>query len=202
MKLEIEYVDINSIKPYEKNPRKNDKAVEYVANSIKEFGFKVPIVIDKENVIVAGHTRYKAAIKLGLKEAPCIIANDLKEEQIKAFRLADNKVSEQAKWDMDLLDKELNDLYNILDMSNFGFAIQIENIDLDVEGEEKITSELGEANNYVVLEFDTQWDWEEAQIILGIERVSTGEDNVNIRRHGIGRVIKGKPIIERLKDKK
>lgn len=202
MKLNIEYVDINSIKPYEKNPRKNDKAVEYVANSIKEFGFKVPIVIDKENVIVAGHTRYKAAIKLGLKEVPCIIANDLKEEQIKAFRLADNKVSEQAKWDMDLLDKELNDLYNILDMSNFGFAIQIEDIDLDVEGKEKITSELGEANNYVVLEFDTQWDWEEAQIILGIERVSTGEENVNIRRHGIGRVIKGKPIIERLKDKK
>lgn len=187
MELKIEYVDINSIKPYEKNPRKNDKAVEYVANSIKEFGFKVPIVIDKENVIVAGHTRYKAAIKLGLKEVPCIIANDLKEEQIKAFRLADNKVSEQAKWDMDLLDKELNDLYNILDMSNFGFAIQIEDIDLDVEGKEKITSELGEANNYVVLEFDTQWDWEEAQIILGIERVSTGEENVNIRRHGIGR---------------
>lgn len=202
MELKIEYIDINSIKPYEKNPRKNDKAVEYVANSIKEFGFKVPIVIDKENVIVAGHTRYKAAIKLGLKEVPCIIANDLKEEQIKAFRLADNKVSEQAKWDMDLLDKELNDLYNILDMSNFGFAIQIEDIDLDVEGKEKITSELGEANNYVVLEFDTQWDWEEAQIILGIERVSTGEENVNIRRHGIGRVIKGKPIIERLKDKK
>ena len=202
MKLEIKYLDINSIKPYEKNPRKNDKAVEYVANSIKEFGFKVPIVIDKENVIVAGHTRYKAGVKLGLKEVPCIIANDLKEEQIKAFRLADNKVSEQAKWDMDLLDKELNDLYNILDMSNFGFAIQIEDIDLDVEGKEKITSELGEANNYVVLEFDTQWDWEEAQIILGIERVSTGEENVNIRRHGIGRVIKGKPIIERLKDKK
>lgn len=137
--MEIVKVSIDKLIPYENNPRINDGAVEYVANSIKEFGFKVPIVIDKDYVIIAGHTRYKASKKLGLKEVPCIIADDLNEEQIKAFRLADNKVSEQAKWDMDLLDKELSDLYNILDMSNFGFAIQIEDIDLDVEGKEKIT---------------------------------------------------------------
>lgn len=197
--MEIVKIKIDDLKPYEKNPRKNDKAVEYVANSIKEFGFKVPIIIDKNNVIIAGHTRYKAGKQLNLKELPCIIAEDLTEEQIKAFRLADNKVSEQANWDMDLLDEELKELYGILDMSDFGFAIQIEDIDLDTDGEEKITSELGEANNYVVLEFDTQLDWDEAQIILGIERVSTGEDNVKIRRHGIGRVIKGKPIVDKLK---
>ena len=129
MKLEIIYKKINEIIPYKNNPRKNDDAVEDVANSIKEFGFKVPIVIDKNNEIVAGHTRYKASKKLGLEEVPCIIADDLSEEQIKAFRLADNKVSEKAEWDIDLLDNELDDILNI-DMSDFGF-------DLDLEDEEE-----------------------------------------------------------------
>ena len=88
---------LDEIKPYENNPRFNDDAVQYVANSIKEFGFKVPIVIDKDNTIVAGHTRYKASLLLGLDKVPCIVADDLNEEQIKAFRLADNKVSEKAE---------------------------------------------------------------------------------------------------------
>ena len=112
-------LNLKELKPYEKNPRKNDEAVKYVAASIKEFGFKVPIVIDKDNVIVAGHTRYKASKKLGLKEVPCIIASDLDEEQIKAFRLADNKVSELAEWDFPTLAEELDDLD--IDMEQFGF---------------------------------------------------------------------------------
>ena len=98
---------LNDIKPYEKNARKNDDAVKYVAESIKQFGFKVPIVIDKDNVIVAGHTRYKASKELGLDAVPCIVADDLTEEQIKAYRLADNKVSEVSEWDFDLLGEEL-----------------------------------------------------------------------------------------------
>lgn len=114
-------MNIKDLKPYEKNPRKNENAVEYVANSIKEFGFKVPIVVDKNNVIVAGHTRYKAAKKLGLKEVPVIIADDLTEEQVKAFRLADNKVGELATWDADLLGEELSDILD-LDMEDFGFS--------------------------------------------------------------------------------
>ena len=89
---------LSELKPYEKNPRKNDEAVKYVMESIKEFGFKVPIIIDKNNVIVCGHTRYKASKKLKLDTVPCIIADDLTEEQIKAFRLADNKVSEKGEW--------------------------------------------------------------------------------------------------------
>lgn len=113
------------IKPYEKNPRKNDRAVEQVANSIREFGFKVPIVIDKDNIIVCGHTRYKAAKKLGLKAVPCVVADDLTEEQIKAYRLADNKVSELAEWDADLLDEELSGIFDI-DMSDFGFNLDEE----------------------------------------------------------------------------
>lgn len=120
---------LTEIIPYEKNPRKNDEAVKYVAESIKQFGFKVPIVIDKNNVIVAGHTRYKASKKLGIKEVPCIVADDLTEEQIKAYRLADNKVAEQAEWDFDLLGEELSDILDI-DMGDFGF-------DLSVEEEEK-----------------------------------------------------------------
>ena len=112
--------NLKDIKPYEKNPRKNDNAVEYVANSIKEFGFKVPIVIDKEGVIVAGHTRYKASKKLGLEKVPCIIADDLTDEQIKAYRLADNKVGEKSEWDFDLLDEELSEILNI-DMEMFDF---------------------------------------------------------------------------------
>ena len=112
---------INELKPYEKNPRKNENAVDYVVKSIEEFGFKVPIVIDKNNVIVAGHTRYLAAKKIGMGTVPCIIADDLTDEQIKAFRLADNKVAEFSEWDFDLLNDELDGIFDI-DMSNFGFG--------------------------------------------------------------------------------
>jgi len=108
--MRIEMKGLEEIKPYEKNPRKNDKAVEKVAESIKEFGFKVPIVIDKNNKIVAGHTRYKASEQLGLEKVPCIVADDLSEEQVKAFRIADNKVTEIAEWDNDLLLEELEGL--------------------------------------------------------------------------------------------
>ena len=111
---------ISELTPYEKNPRKNDEAVKYVAKSIKEFGFKVPIIIDANNIIVAGHTRYKAAKSLKISELPCIVADDLTDEQIKAFRLADNKVAEKAEWDFDLLGEELGEIFDI-DMSDFGF---------------------------------------------------------------------------------
>lgn len=125
--MKVVNIAIDNIKPYSKNPRINDNAVDYVARSIKEFGFKVPIVIDKNNVIVAGHTRYKASKQLRLKEVPCIVADDLTSEQIKAFRLADNKVSEFADWDIDLLNDELDDITNI-DMSDFGFDELIDDI--------------------------------------------------------------------------
>ena len=119
--MEIREFGIDEIKPYEKNPRKNEDSVKFVANSIKEFGFKVPIVIDADNVIVAGHTRWKAAKQLGLKKVPCIKADDLSEEKIKAYRLADNKVGEFSQWDMDLLGDELKDLGDVFDMGDFGF---------------------------------------------------------------------------------
>lgn len=118
--MQIEYKKVKELKPYEKNPRKNDDAVKYVQKSIEEFGFKVPIVVDSSNVIVAGHTRYKAAKNLKMDEVPCIVADDLTPEQIKAFRLADNKVGEFAEWDFGLLEMELEDILEI-DMEQFGF---------------------------------------------------------------------------------
>ncbi len=121
-KLKIEYLSTDELIPYANNPRNNDEAVDYVANSIREFGFKVPIVIDKDKNIVAGHTRLKAAKKLGIKEVPCIIADDLTEQQIDAFRLADNKVSEIATWDFDKLEMELESITDI-DMSEFNFNL-------------------------------------------------------------------------------
>ncbi len=117
--MRIVLKEITKLKEYENNPRNNDEAVEAVANSIKEFGFKVPIIITKDNVIVAGHTRLKAARLLGLVEVPCIVADDLNEEQIKAFRLADNKTAELATWNMAALEEELLNID--IDMLQFGF---------------------------------------------------------------------------------
>lgn len=128
-KLEIKYIPIDDIKPYKNNPRLNEDAIPYVMNSIKEFGFKNPIILDKNNVIVAGHTRLESAKRLDMKEAPVIYADDLTEEQIKAFRLADNKVAEKSLWDYTKLDEELDSILDI-DMSMFNFD-NIEETNLD-----------------------------------------------------------------------
>lgn len=143
---------LSDITPYENNPRNNDEAVEPVAESIKEFGFKVPIIIDKDNVIVAGDTRYKAAKKLKLDTVPCIRADDLTEEQIRAFRLADNKVSEIATWDMDLLNIELEGISNI-DMSLFDFN-EVEEIPDELEREVETDEKF-----IIKITFDTYKDW-------------------------------------------
>ena len=135
---------VKDLKPYEKNPRLNDDAVKYVAESISQFGFRVPIVIDKDNNIVCGHTRWKACKLLNMETVPCVVADDLTEEQIKAFRIADNKVSEMAGWDFPMLDAELAEI-EMLDMEDFGFA-NFDHDDIDdffeksdhVEKEEKL----------------------------------------------------------------
>lgn len=124
---EIEWMPIASIKPYDKNPRRNDDAVDAVANSITEFGFKNPIIVDNNLTIIAGHTRWKAAKRLGLKEVPVIIASDLTPDQVRAFRIIDNKTAELADWDVDLLKGEMDDLD--IDWSEFGF----DDVDLGIE---------------------------------------------------------------------
>ncbi len=120
MAITIVMKKTNELIPYDKNPRDNDKAVDAVANSIKAYGFKVPIVIDVNNVVVTGHTRLKAAKKLGLEEVPCIVASDLSEEQIRQFRIVDNKTAELSDWNFDLLREELLALDDV-DMVQFGF---------------------------------------------------------------------------------
>lgn len=203
--MQITNVNIKDIKPYENNPRFNDNAVDYVANSIKEFGFKVPVVLDKNNVIITGHTRVKACEKLGIKEIPCIYADDLTEEQVKAFRLADNKVGEIADWDLDLLNNELDDIE--LDMSEFGFFEEIEE-ELEKEEEDKpkvkFTEVFNEENNYIILQFKTDIDWLQAQSLFDINpkmAYSTrkdGEIGERMKRVGIGRVLDGAEVIKKL----
>lgn len=199
--IKIQMKKLSELKPYEKNPRKNEAAVEYVANSIREFGFKVPLVVDCAGVIVAGHTRYKAAEKLGLEEVPCIIADDLTDEQIKAFRLADNKTAEFSEWNDGLLGVELDGITG-LDMEQFGFEL-MSDMDEDeaakeAEPEVPFTEELLEENNFVVLFFDNSIDWLQAQSVLGINQVRALDSKPGFPRMGTGRVINGTEFIERL----
>lgn len=135
--LKIIYKEVDELIPYANNPRNNTNAVDAVASSIKNFGFKNPIVIDDGNEIINGHTRMLAAKKLGLTKVPCILADDLSDEEIKAFRLADNKTSELAEWDFDLLNSELEELTEMdldFDMSDFGFE-ELEKLE-DIEAVE------------------------------------------------------------------
>lgn len=118
--MNVEMRSLSDIRPYEKNPRHNDDAVQAVAASIREFGFQQPIVVDHAGVIIAGHTRYKAAKKLGLSKVPVVVADGLSDEQVRAYRLADNKTGELSFWDDDLLSQELQGILS-LDMSVFGF---------------------------------------------------------------------------------
>nr|DAR14745.1 MAG TPA: adenine specific DNA methyltransferase [Caudoviricetes sp.] len=118
--MEIIIKGLDEIWPYENNPRVNDGAVGAVAESIREFGFQQPIVVDRDGVIIAGHTRYKAAQKLGLTEVPVVVAGNLTDEQVRAYRLADNKTGELAEWDFSALEEELAGIGE-LDMSLFGF---------------------------------------------------------------------------------
>lgn len=117
---------LDEIRPYANNPRKNDEAVEAVANSIREFGWKQPIVVDTDGVIIVGHTRYKAAQMLGLETVPVLVADDLSDDKVKAYRLADNKTNELAEWDLSALEMELGHIN--MDMEQFGFVYNIDNI--------------------------------------------------------------------------
>lgn len=128
--MQIHDISISLLREYDNNPRNNDGAVDAVAKSIREFGFKVPVVVDTNNVIVCGHTRVKAARELGMETVPCIIANDLTPEQIRAFRLADNKTAELAGWDFAKLEQELAALAAEFDMTAFGFHADSD-VDID-----------------------------------------------------------------------
>ena len=181
----IELRDINLIVPYEKNPRINDGAVDAVAASLETFGFRQPIVVDKDGVIIAGHTRLKAAQKLGLKKVPVHVATDLSPEQVKAYRIADNKTGELAEWDLEILPIELSELRDAgFDMSLLAFD--------EKELANLLTTQIqtGETDKYV--------DWV-LPIASELQRVlkSTGTMIVNIKE----KVVDGERhtyVIERL----
>lgn len=150
MKLKIEEKRLDEIKPYENNPRDNDNAVDAVAESIKEFGFRVPILLDKNGVIVSGHTRLKAAEKLKLEKVPCIVLNELTESNIRQLRIVDNKSAELAKWDFAALADELDGIQEI-NMDAFGFAAFNETMEPT-----EVTSSLDEGEEVDLEEFDDE----------------------------------------------
>ena len=144
---QIKDMKISEIHPYERNPRKNDDAVDAVANSIRDFGWKQPIVVDKDMTIIVGHTRYKAAKKLKLKTVPVLVADDLTEEQVKAYRIADNSTNGLAMWDYDLLMPEIKGLdYDFAD-----FGLDLMNTE---EVELKATNENRDSEEIDISEFD------------------------------------------------
>ena len=144
--MNVKQLPIKDITPYANNPRKHDRSLPKVKASIKEFGFKQPIVVDKENVIIVGHTRYQASLDLGLKKVPVVVASDLTNAQVKAYRIADNKVAQDSEWDIDLLKLELGEIdkSNIaVDITGFSKA-EIESLNLDTVN---VTGGLTEISN-------------------------------------------------------
>lgn len=177
MNNKITIMKLKDIKPYEKNPRKNNKAVDAVAESIKEFGFQNPIIVDKKNVIIAGHTRYKAAKKLNIKDVPVIVAENLNEEQANAYRLIDNKTNELAEWDDTLLFEELLNIENI-DMSLFGFDLDIEDVEKEIIEDE--VPEVDEQNEPITKLGDI-WQLGNHRLMCGD---STSEFDINKLMNG------------------
>lgn len=167
--MEVTMTEIDKVIPYENNPRKNDDAVDEVAKSIEAFGFKNPIIVDKNYVIIAGHTRLKAAIKLGLTHVPVIVAEDLTDEQANALRLADNKTGEISKWDRKKLDEELRNIdWNALgfEMTDFGFN------DIFASDEVEVTDDDFDEGQYLPAEpYSEQGDI----YLLGKHRVMCGD---------------------------
>lgn len=175
---EIVYIKVKDLEPYENNPRFNDMAVEAVANSIKEFGFLQPVVVNEYNVLLAGHTRTKAAEKLGMELVPAIIANDLTEAQEKAFRLADNKTAEIAEWDFEALERELHDIEDI-DMALFGFE-ELDRALEEIEEDKDLNEESEEPKTSRVQKGDV-WKLGNHRIMCGD---STNPDDLDILTQG------------------
>jgi hypothetical protein len=196
--MKIVNVPIGDVKPYPNNPRKNDEAVDGVMNSIKEFGFNSPILLDKDSVIVCGHTRHRAAQKLGMTEVPCVYLTDLSEDKIRAYRLADNKVSEAAEWDMKKLEKELNALANIqIDMSVFGFGEDDDNKPED-KPEVEFTEELLEEHNYLVLFCNNSVDWLQVESFFDLKTVKALDSKPGFSKMGVGRVLNASEFMTRV----
>lgn len=183
-KTKIQWRPIDDVRPYPNNPRHNDDAVEYVANSIREFGWQQPIVVDTDGTIIAGHTRHKAAKMLGMETVPVVVADNLTPAQVNAYRLADNKVAEAATWDMEALAVELEGLEVDFDMGQFGLYVadvaeEVESMFDNDEKESRLATELDERKEYVVIRIDNDVDWAQAQTLFGLEKRKRWKTNKN-----------------------
>ena len=200
--MDIKNIAGKDLIPYEKNTKKHDDVqINNVAESIKQYGFVQPIVIDKNNVVVIGHCRLLAAKKLKMQEVPCVCVEDLTEEQVKALRIVDNK-SNESDWLNDILELELPDV----DLSDFDFDFGLDKKKEkeEIEGEVEFSEILGEENNYLVLQFKTDIDWLNAQSIFGLETVKSystrkdGKVTKNMERKGVARVLDGAKVLNEL----
>lgn len=206
--IEIIYKNIKDLKPYKKNAKKHPKEqVERICNSIKEFGFfeHRAVAIDSNNNVVEGHGRILAAKKAGLKEVPTICLDDMTEEQIKAWRLIENKTAEST-YDEQMINKEIEELLKSdIDMEAFGFSTDSLFDDVEeIEGEVPFTEILNEENNYIVLKFNNKVDWLNAMGVFGIEKTKAyptkkgGNKKSFGMRAGVGRVLDGQKALERV----
>lgn len=199
--MEVVEVSVGDLKPYERNPRDNSASVGYVMESIKEFGFKVPIIAEEDGTIIAGHTRLEAAKALGMERVPVVYASDLTPEQAKAFRLADNRVGEFSEWDDGLMELELFDLSDI-DMSRFGFdAVADDESEREKKDEQRSRFEAMELktfehHDYVVFVFDNQMDWLNVVSRFGLHKVDAGWGKAH--KIGLWRVINGSKLVAAL----
>ena len=209
-KLKIEYVSIDSIKPYSKNAKQHPREqIEQIKNSIEQFGMDDPIGVWKDE-IVEGHGRLIACKELGMAEVPIIRLDHLTDEERKAYTLAHNKLTMNSDFDVDILEKELDSILNI-DMSDFGFEKFIEEEKEEVEKEQpeiEFSEVLGEEHNYIVLYFDNEVDWLQAESLFDIKPTKCGSTRKDqkitskMNRVGIGRVLKGSEAINKILEAK
>ena len=208
VELNIVYRNIKELKPYKKNAKKHPKEqVEQIANSIKKFGFfeHRAVAIDKDDYVVEGHGRILAAKKAGLTQVPTICLDDMTDEQIKAWRLIENKTAESS-YDEALINEEISELLKSdIDMEAFGFSVDIlEDETIEVEPDVPFTEILNEENNYIVLKFNNKIDWLNAMGIFGIEKAKAyptrkeGNKKTFGMRAGVGRVLDGQKALERV----
>lgn len=207
MELKIIYKDLDELTPYVNNPKEHpEEQIDKIIGSIREFGFRVPLLIKSEGTIIAGHGRYKALKKMGWDDqVPCVVADDLTENQIKAFRLADNRVTE-SDWDPELLDVELRELDNRdFDLSLTGFddeeiddiLLEDESDDgVDIDGEMEFTTEVMESNQYVVFYFDNEMDFNVVKDFFGLGSVHALDSEQGYERKGVGRVLNGNELLD------
>lgn len=205
--MKLKKVPIDKLIAYENNARVHSpEHVEQIAKSIETFGFNVPVLIDAENNIIAGHGRVMAAKKLGMKDVPTLLIDHLTDDQKKAFILADNQITLNSTWDDKMLKSELNYLKDIdFDITVVGFEdIEIDKILDSIDNGEKeepqikFSEFIGEENNYVVLLFKTEIDWLNAQTFFELETVMSRRRNGKPWGKGIGRIIDGAKILTKL----